>query len=533
VGADAAPEDTLAAFVKAADIIRRLKAGERFDSLSRQNSDDPASKNNGGDLYYFTGGQMVTPFENAAYAMKVGEVSALPVRSSFGYHIIKILDRGPARGSIKVRHIMARFKTMSPDSSDTAQALQRITILRDSLKKGADFATLAMKASEDQGSQQQGGDLGWFERRRWVLPFDEAAFKLKPGENSGIIRTPYGYHLLHCDSAMPPQSYDEVKDDLKKLYQQRRYNEDYGAYMDNIKNELRYRFDEGTFNSLVARMDSTKAVGDSAWDATVPADVRALALINIKGKDVSLDTVITILGNRPEFRNTPLRRRDLRARVDRIAESLLLETKAANLETRFPEFGVLMKEYNDGVILYKAEQMEVWNKTSINDSSLRAFYDLNKGKFMFPERVNIAELNVSSDTLAAKLYDSLSHGADFATLANRYNESPSPDKHGGERGLQPADSDTLTKRASALGVNEISEPFLSEDGGYTIIKLIARETPRVKSFDEAGAEVSNAYQEYLSKQLEQQWLDRIRLKYPVIQYKEELRNAFPSSKGSR
>src|SRR5262249_38586673 len=156
----------------------------------------------------------------------------------------------------------------------------------------------------------------------------------------------------------------------------------------------------------------------------IPADVRDLPIMSIRGKDVKLDTVITILGKRPEFKNTPLRRRDLRSRVDRIAESLLLEARAGDLETRYPEFGTLMKEYNDGVILYKAEQLEVWNKTAVNDSALHAYYDQNKDKFMFPERVNVAELNVSTDSLAGKLYDSLSHGADFAVLANRYNESP-------------------------------------------------------------------------------------------------------------
>src|SRR5262245_19883651 len=152
---------------------------------------------------------------------------------------------------------------------------------------------------------------------------------------------------------------------------------------------------------------------------------------------------------------------------------------------------------------------------------------------MFPERVNVAELNANSDSLAGKLYDSLSHGADFAVLANRYNESPMPDKHGGERGLEPADTDTLTKRAKTLGINEISEPFQTEEGGWVIIKLLKREPARTKTYEEAGAEVSNAYQEYLSKQLEQQWLDRIRLKYPVIQYKEQLQNAFGSSKETR
>src|SRR5262249_7759349 len=123
LGADDSHQDTLTAFTKATDVIRRLKAGEGFDSLCQLFSDDPGSKSANGDLYFFTGGQMVTPFENAAYGMKVGETSTVPVRTAFGYHILRILDRGPARGSIKVSHIMTRFKSTPPDPADTTLAL--------------------------------------------------------------------------------------------------------------------------------------------------------------------------------------------------------------------------------------------------------------------------------------------------------------------------------------------------------------------------------------------------------------------------
>ena len=71
------------------------------------------------------------------------------------------------------------------------------------------------------------------------------------------------------------------------------------------------------------------------------------------------------------------------------------------------------------------------------------------------------------------------------------------------------------------------------NGAYMIIKLLAREPAREKTYEEAGAEVSNLYQEHLSKDLEKQWIDRLKQKYPVKQYKEQLTNAFaqpPSAK---
>ncbi|HLB00566.1 MAG TPA: peptidylprolyl isomerase, partial [Bacteroidota bacterium] len=203
---EASPEDTLKAYRKAMEIIAKLRSGADFDSVVLADSEDPTAKVNRGDLYYFTGGQMVMPFENAAYAMKFGETSSVPVRTSFGYHILRITARQPVRGMIRVRHIMALAKQSAADTGDTVAALTRLRGWQDSLRKGWNFADLAAKVSEDAGSAQHGGDLGWFERKRYVQPFDEAAFLLKPGEVSPVVKTPYGYHIMMCDSVRPMES---------------------------------------------------------------------------------------------------------------------------------------------------------------------------------------------------------------------------------------------------------------------------------------------------------------------------------------
>ncbi|HTK81051.1 MAG TPA: peptidylprolyl isomerase [Bacteroidota bacterium] len=524
---DASPEETLKAYSKAMEIIRLAASGQSFDSLTMQYSSDPSTKTNRGDLYYITTGTLVKPFEDAMYSIPKGKIGSTPARSSFGYHIIKILDREPTR-IVKARHIMSRFKSQTPDSSEASEALARVQGYADSLKKGWDFAKLATKVSEDPGSAPNGGDLGWFERRRWVLPFDEAVFKLRLGETSSIVRTPFGYHIIRIDSqkSIPPFTDAAFRDELKKMYQQHRYSEDFADYVAKMKTEYAFEFNEEAFNALVARLDSTKLIGDSAWDDGIPADVRALPLLKINHRSISVDTVVAALGNRAEFRNTSLRRADLRPRIDRIAESLLLEAKSGKLEAQYPEFASLMKEYDDGVVLYKAEQMEVWNRNVVSDSSLRSYYEEHKAKFMFPEKVNIAEIFVSTDTMAAKLYDSLSRGADFATLAKRHSEDVDLGSKGGERGFLPVDTDSLTKLGTTLQAGEYTEPKQVEEGGFVIVKLLGRQAARQKTFDEAGAELSNSFQDTNSKLLEQQWLDRVKGRYPVKQYKERLVDAF-------
>src|ERR1700733_7869094 len=100
---NAPPADTLEAYKKAMDIRKQLVAGKDFNDLAKQVSDDPSSKDNGGDLGYITALQTVYPFETTAYNTVVGQVSQ-PVRTRFGYHIIKVLDVRDARGQVQVEH---------------------------------------------------------------------------------------------------------------------------------------------------------------------------------------------------------------------------------------------------------------------------------------------------------------------------------------------------------------------------------------------------------------------------------------------
>jgi parvulin-like peptidyl-prolyl isomerase len=80
--------------------------------------------------------------------------------------------------------------------------------------------------------------------------------------------------------------------------------------------------------------------------------------------------------------------------------------------------------------------------------------------------------------------------------------------------------------ADSLHVGEISEPIQNDGGGYSIIRVNSKVKPRQKTFDEAGAEVSNKLQEDESRRLEREWVDRLRLKYPVVEHPEVLSKAF-------
>ena len=175
--AGASPADSTAAYQKAYELIGRIKAGEDFGALAVEFSKDPTAKENRGDLYFFTAGQMVRSFEDSVIRMNPGEVLANPVRTQYGLHIVKLHSKQPTSGEMRCSHIMIRFPGQDPSPEDTAAAYAQITALRDSIGLGNDFAALARTHSQDPGSAPNGGDLAWFMRRRWVPEFAREAFK--------------------------------------------------------------------------------------------------------------------------------------------------------------------------------------------------------------------------------------------------------------------------------------------------------------------------------------------------------------------
>ena len=187
-------QDTSVAYAKARDVLRRALQGERFDSLASRNSDDPGTAKSGGDLMYFTAGMTLPAFDDAIYSLSPGQVYPDLVKTIFGYHIVKLLERKPARGEIEVSHILARFPEKDP--ADTAAAYAKIHAVLDSLHRGVSFKELAQRNSEDPSSAANGGDLGWVGRRRFVPEFEMVAFNMKVGETSDIVRTGFRYHII-------------------------------------------------------------------------------------------------------------------------------------------------------------------------------------------------------------------------------------------------------------------------------------------------------------------------------------------------
>jgi peptidyl-prolyl cis-trans isomerase NIMA-interacting 1 len=199
-GAVAAPDTILRGRAEALALAQKILGEVRnpdasFPVAAAMYSEDPESAFRGGYIGEFTHGRMVKPFEDAAFALQVGQVSGV-VETPYGFHIIKRV----AIETISVAHILVTFGgSESFDANGTRgrdQALQRALDALFRARKGEDFALLAKEYSDDRATKEKGGRLPPIARGQTVPEFEEAAFSLAPGQISDVVETKFGFHII-------------------------------------------------------------------------------------------------------------------------------------------------------------------------------------------------------------------------------------------------------------------------------------------------------------------------------------------------
>ena len=211
--------------------------------------------------------------------------------------------------------------------------------------------------------------------------------------------------------------------------------------------------------------------------------------------------------------------------IKKYTEQMLLEEKALSLEKTDTQFAELMKDYQNGIFIFKLQEEEVWNKVKVDSIKLYDFYQKNMQKYKWEDRVGFTEIFAKRDSVINHYYTLLKSGENFDTLAAK-TERPQLKEKKGKYDLQVVGSSEFSKAVNNLTkVGEYTEP-ITNPGGFSILRLDIKDPARLKTFEEAKAEVSGAFQEYESKRLENEYLDSLKKKYlPVINY-DELRKAF-------
>ncbi|MBN1638721.1 MAG: peptidylprolyl isomerase [Ignavibacteriales bacterium] len=504
-------------------IIDSIKAGGSFNKFAEKYSDDNYSKVVGGDIYYITSGQVPYEFEDAVYETAVNDVYPKPIKTVYGYHVIKVTDRIERKESIKAKHILVDFKDEN-GNVDSAAAYKQIESYRMQILNGADFSQMAVQFSEDKYSGVNGGDLGFFQRRQMVQPFDYVAFRLPVGELSEIVKTDYGYHLIQVEEIAPMLSFEKQLPELKNLYKQTRYDDDKVKFVEQLKVEMNYKLEDGVIEKI-ANLNDSVTFSDEYWTSDFRNKANAFTIFTINAKPFILDSIVNNTISVKTFTGKKITKDLLNSALDDYLSNLLFEEKAQILDKSDEGFAELMNDYKNGLYIFKLQEEEVWNKLELDSIKIYNLYLETKEKYNWPDRVNYSEIFSRTDSLIQNYYQRILNGEEFDSIATNYTEKFNLRSKAGNYGFVDVNADELSKLADELEVGSISEPKKVKNG-FAIIKLFARDPMRPKTFEEARAEVSSQYQEMESKRLEEDYINRLKSYYQPKYYYEELNKAF-------
>lgn len=514
--------DAMVALKTMQGIKTRLDKGENFETLAKEVSQDANTKAKGGLIGFLTAllPEGFYDLETAMYTTPVGKTSEI-VQSPLGYHIIKVNEIRPARGEMEIGHIMIR---KAKEGVVQPLAKQKIDSLLTVLKENkTDFSTLAMQQSDDGNSSVRGGYLGFFGIGRYELAFEDAAFALKKdGDYSPIIESSIGYHIIKRISAKPVESFEAMKGRLKsRIQQDSRFELAKSAMIERIKKENNFKETPINLTAFIQSIDSTFQT--FAWKSTYnsPKD----ELFKISNSSYTVEDLSTYLVNNANRRLSLITdtRNDYalatRLMYKDFMNEKVLAFEETQLDVKYSEFKNLMREYEEGILLFEAIKMNVWDKASQDSVGLEKFYNGHKDKYMWGERAQLITYSISDSAKAEveniRKYAEKNSAQDVIKKFNKKKEIVSFSADISEKGRNKI-AESLGWKAGSMTKTEQN----ANDKTWQFTKIDKILSAMPKTLKEARGFVVADYQEYLEKK----WMEELTTAYKVDIKKDVLQS---------
>ena len=503
--------DTTAAYEKVLAAKAALDAGQDFAAVAKEYSGDQSVARNGGHIGYVTAlfPNGFYALETAAYTLPASDKVHGPIRTQAGYHLLKVHGKRPARGQLEVAHILLRS---GKDKSDEVIKARADSIYQ-ALQGGADFGVLAKQYSQDRTTKDKDGYLGFFGINRYERTFEDAAFALtEDGQITPPTRTQAGYHLIKRISKKEQEALNLAEARLEaQIKKDARFAVAKAAMIDRIKREAGF----AEFNGPLKIFRDT--VGENfltyKWKTPARSDANLLAF----GRDfvVTMGDFTDYLGRNSRKRIRMGRQTDLKQAVDQLYADFVnekaLEYEEQQLDTKYPAFKSLMREYEEGILLFEATKLAVWDKAGQDTVGLQTFYRQNRDRYNWEERVVVTEYNVAPEArkeLAAIRNYARNHSP--AEVAEKFNTDErrlvTYQEKTYERGRDPK-IDALKWKEGTLSLSE--EDKRNQRMSFRKVERTLKPSP--KTLDEARGYVVADYQDYL----EQEWVTNLRNTYSV------------------
>lgn len=496
--------DTLKAYKKAEKARQKLLDGEGFDKIARQFSDDPSVKMNDGDLGWFRAFKMIYPFENATYNMTTGDVSE-PIKTKFGYHIIKKTGERTSKGKITVSHIMLRVENAEQDQ----EAEMKIQQLHQKLNSD-NFAEMAKQYSDDENTAQNGGQLKAFSISEINSKrFENTAFNLeKIGDISEPIKTKFGWHILMLNKVDSLASYEEMKPDIRRQVKTSSRAKLINAQISkDLQKRYQAKFDDNFKEKIYQIVEDTKV--DAKFNIENIKESNALSsrvLFEFANQKYTYKDYLKYYEkNQLSFaeKATP------KLRIDKTYSDFLYHKLVAHhrgeLENINTEFANSVKTYRDGILLFEVMKNQVWEPVSIDTLGQQKYYENHLQDFYSEESVQ-AKIFTSSDKKNLRKFRR-SYKKDVENTMSALTQEDANDIM--------MDKVEITENSSKIPSSIFSTKNLSgvkkHNGRYIFIDVEERFSAKRLELNNVKGEIINLMQ----KQKEDQWIKSLRKKYTI------------------
>lgn len=495
VNADAPPADTLQAFQKANELRARILAGEDFEKLAREFSQDPSAKLNGGDLGYFTALQMVGPFEEAAFSTPIGSISP-NVRTRFGYHIIKVKDRRPSRGEVEVSHILLR------GGGDEAALRAKAFSVHDQLRGGRSWDEVCKEFSDDKNTSEQGGRLRAFGvgALASVPEFEAMAFAMQnPGDVSDPFQSSLGWHIIRLERKIPLPPQKEMESSLRRrLSRDERVQQSQQAQKTARKAKYQFTEHREVLEKVLAKADSSLI--RAQWQYIPETTGAPQQLFSVMNTPYTVSQFVAYAKKNQQVSRLTPRAYALQL-YDAWTEEQIELAEEEKLKKENPDFKNLLTEYHEGILLFEIMEKEVWNKASEDTVGQRRYYEANKAKYQAGDRVEARYFAANDKKLITETLAKINKGDTLSPADLRKFKTVQ-----NFRVYERNDSKVMDAVSWVTGLHATEA-----EGLHYLVEVKRLIPPGTKEFAEARAQIIADYQD----ELEKQWVASLRQKYPV------------------
>ncbi|NRA91322.1 MAG: peptidylprolyl isomerase [Psychroserpens sp.] len=482
--------------------LRQRVQNEGFEVVQKQVHDgkEVFAEN----LGYFSAFKMVYPFESAAYNTKVGQIS-MPFRTRFGYHVVLVEDMRPSEGEVTVAHIM-----ISNKQKDTLlDTKKRIYEIYKKLQQGEKFESLAKQFSDDKSTSSKGGVFSPFTRGQLGSEeFENVAFSLKDkGDVSEPFTTAFGWHIVKLLNKKGVQPFEEVQSLFEsKVKRDSRSKLIKSAQLQKLKDKYSVELNEEALSYF------TNEINDSFYNRAwvVPADMpKEKVFLSINEKTFTYNDYAQFLfkGQRAFAGKKVAPEVVVNSIYDEFLETQLFQFQKDNLENENQEFANVLKEYRDGLLLFDLMEKQVWNAASTDSVGLEAYYNKNKGNYMWKDRAEGTAISSADQKVIQNVLEALNSGTSVETIEQNMNDGNTQNVITTKGVFQSGDQNVPADLEFKAGISKV---YQHNDAFHVF--LIDKVMPATqKTLEEAKGKVISDFQ----NQIELDWMDSLNERYTV------------------